>query len=393
MLSKYNLNVGQNWYKVKMDIETGTVTKGNEYNATDPSAECIRIANENNGTWWDYFNEEDGYYCVYYVDTDYTDVKQDEVAIGAHGDVSGKPAFPEMAVVSLDSYPFDTFSSSYGGGYYKDATAYVTSADFYKYLAGYKTFLTNQGLTVGDVDVLALSDIDNIVYKATNARLPLEQWYNEWEYSERGELTGHYIIGSLKDKLNGKYPWLYSTTYWTKTAATGDSPSKISEDTKMIKTVQKYGKQGYTYDDWVFFIDTLGNVCSGYYCYQALGAGVRPVVTISQDDIIYNIVTKTDGNGTVVASASTARGDENITFIVTPNKGYKLDYIAVTDDNGNTIIFEDYKFTMPNANVTIEAKFVAENPDTVDNIGLYIAMFGIGAALMGLVIAKKKLEN
>ena len=120
---------------------------------------------------------------------------------------------------------------------------------------------------------------------------------------------------------------------------------------------------------------------------------IRPVIELEKTDVIYTITTKTDGNGKVTASASEARGDENITFTVTPNKGYVLDYIAVTDDNGNTIIFDDYKFTMPNADVTIEAKFVAENPDTVDNIGLYLTLFGISAGMVALLIARKKAEN
>lgn len=80
-----------------------------------------------------------------------------------------------------------------------------------------------------------------------------------------------------------------------------------------------------------------------------------------------NIETKVigEGKGTVEAVKSGRKGEE-ITFKVTPEKGYVLGEVRVTDKTGNTVVFTDYTFTMPNADVTIEAIFVPENSDTAD---------------------------
>lgn len=80
-----------------------------------------------------------------------------------------------------------------------------------------------------------------------------------------------------------------------------------------------------------------------------------------------NIETKVigEGKGTIEAIKSGRKGEE-ITFKVTPEKGYVLGEVRVTDKTGNTIIFTNNTFTMPNADVTIEAIFVPENSDTAD---------------------------
>ena len=80
-----------------------------------------------------------------------------------------------------------------------------------------------------------------------------------------------------------------------------------------------------------------------------------------------NIETKVigEGKGTIEAVKSGRKGEE-ITFKVTPEKGYVLGEVRVTDKTGNTVVFTDYTFTMPNADVTIEAIFVPENSDTAD---------------------------
>lgn len=80
-----------------------------------------------------------------------------------------------------------------------------------------------------------------------------------------------------------------------------------------------------------------------------------------------NIETKVigEGKGTIEAVKIGRKGEE-ITFKVTPEKGYVLGEVRVTDKDGNTVVFTENTFTMPNADVTIEAIFVPENSDTAD---------------------------
>ncbi len=94
-------------------------------------------------------------------------------------------------------------------------------------------------------------------------------------------------------------------------------------------------------------------------------------------NIIHNVYTKTDGNGTVEANKTEAEWGEGIEFVITPSEGYILKEVKVTDAEGNVVIFTDYTFTMPNADVTIEASFEKEEenpPTTAINILLAILL-------------------
>ena len=82
----------------------------------------------------------------------------------------------------------------------------------------------------------------------------------------------------------------------------------------------------------------------------------------SHDAEYYNITTKTDKHGTVEARSKAREGTE-VSVIVDPDKGYKLDEITVTDRRGRDITIKEtnrenrYKFTMPARDVTVEATF------------------------------------
>lgn len=82
---------------------------------------------------------------------------------------------------------------------------------------------------------------------------------------------------------------------------------------------------------------------------------------------IYNIISKTEGKGTIEVVPNAGVG-EKITFVVTPEKGYVLKEVRVTDANGKVVTFTDYTFTMPSADVTIEVIFSEDkkNPETTD---------------------------
>ena len=112
-----------------------------------------------------------------------------------------------------------------------------------------------------------------------------------------------------------------------------------------------------------------------------------PTACFANGDIImqhyklkYNINTKINGNGTVTAKQTVADSGEEVTFTVEPKEGYVLDEVKVTDANGNVVVFTDYTFTMPSADVTIEATFIKEvdNSETSDStIMMFIATMSI----------------
>lgn len=67
----------------------------------------------------------------------------------------------------------------------------------------------------------------------------------------------------------------------------------------------------------------------------------------------------------VVSSKDKSRSEEVIEFTVTPNEGYTLKKVLVTTETGDTLEFNDYKFTMPSDDVEIYAEFEKViNPST-----------------------------
>ena len=100
---------------------------------------------------------------------------------------------------------------------------------------------------------------------------------------------------------------------------------------------------------------------------------------------VYNmfiVETKTDGNGEISFVRSNIDGVDTVEFTVIPKKGYVLGSVKVTDAKGNTVELNDNTFTMPSANVLIEATFVPVNPNT----GTFISVGVIGLLIISLII-------
>lgn len=76
----------------------------------------------------------------------------------------------------------------------------------------------------------------------------------------------------------------------------------------------------------------------------------------------YGITVSTTENGTVKSSNSSAAKDATVTITVTPNEGYVLDTLTVTDKDNNTVALTkvsdtQYTFKMPASAVTVKATF------------------------------------
>lgn len=71
---------------------------------------------------------------------------------------------------------------------------------------------------------------------------------------------------------------------------------------------------------------------------------------------VYDVVTSTSANGTVSCANSATRGT-SVPITATPDEGYALKSITVTDVNGNDVAVNNNAFTMPAASVTVSAEF------------------------------------
>lgn len=101
-----------------------------------------------------------------------------------------------------------------------------------------------------------------------------------------------------------------------------------------------------------------------------------------------NISTKVEGKGKIEVVES-ARNGEQVTFKITPEEGYVLGVVKVTDADGNVLTFTSNTFTMPSSDVTIEATFVLENPNTADIKIILLSIVLIVGSVIGFINFKK----
>ena len=213
------------------------------------------------------------------------------------------------------------------------------------------------------------NDLEDFVI---NRELMSPAWYSRIVETDDRVVAGgeNYPYLDLYD-FNGKYVGKIDIVNYLYNKSTSEMSSQLLD----MVTINDKLYVAYQYCD----IDD--NNCS-----------VNCKVGVAEIKTRFNIETKvTKGKGTIEAVKVANSGDE-IKFIVKPEKGYVLDSVKVTDANGNTIIFKDYVFTMPSADVVIEATFIPEiiekgkeiieNPDTKDVVLSMIVMFIIGGLLL-----------
>ena len=80
----------------------------------------------------------------------------------------------------------------------------------------------------------------------------------------------------------------------------------------------------------------------------------------------YDVAVSDGAHGSVTVSPKSASKGSTVTVTVTPDKGYTLETLSVTDKNGSTLDLTDrgngkYTFTMPSGPVTVAATFMDDN--------------------------------
>ena len=80
----------------------------------------------------------------------------------------------------------------------------------------------------------------------------------------------------------------------------------------------------------------------------------------------YDVAVSDGAHGSVTVSPKSASKGSTVTVIVTPDKGYTLETLSVTDKNGSALNLTDkgggkYTFTMPSGPVTVAATFMDDN--------------------------------
>ncbi len=107
--------------------------------------------------------------------------------------------------------------------------------------------------------------------------------------------------------------------------------------------------------------------------------------------INFEVAKQINGKGTINSTVERADVGEVVRFTVTPDPGFVLGVVKVTDANGNVLTFTNNTFVMPASDVIIEASFVPLNPNTGDIAILVIVLIAIASATI-LITQKKKLD-
>ncbi len=388
MLAKYNLNVGEEISKVKIDMEITDSRTEEQY--------CNDLAREVGGTSRrDNFYNAPGY-CFIVKSITSPAVYQREDAISAHWDENEIYQYPQVG---------DIYISADNGSYNENSNGVITTKDFYineasgskydnffydldisngnisGYLNRYGIHFQNIGVTIKSIDMLTLEDISRII-ELNNLSIPYEDWFNH----TRELAPPHYEFANLKDYLTEDQAFLYSTTYWLRAGY------------EKANTMLGVGS--------IVFINTAGGVCgsgfvssnyTGYNCQTflrlktALGAGLRPVVTIDRSQLKHKINKKAVCG--LIEITEEAVAGETIEFQVTCSHKYK---VIVTKADGTVIETTDNSFIMPDGEINIDLECeipesisdLLKNPETRDNI--LLLMLVMVASFASMVILRKK---
>ncbi len=302
MLAKYNLNVGVSIYKEKIEKAEGDTRTDLQY--------CLDLANSKGAIYkYDDFYNANGY-CFYAKKIETDRVLQSEEAVSAHWDKDGNYLYPQVGDVYF-SFDELLYLNSLLTGYsqeneysYFEIDKVIENSRFIDYnfkfdkfndnspiinytshgypygimntLGHYKNELTNMDINVNDISLLSISELDDIVNKISNKRLPFNYWTNNYDvvseqynHSYNTTTNNEISFGSLKEYIPEDYDWLYSTSYWNRTIF--------------------YGEDSFA-NLYFVFTSGLGKICGAGFptCAPetAIGTGVRPVITINSEDIV-----------------------------------------------------------------------------------------------------------
>jgi hypothetical protein len=198
----------------------------------------------------------------------------------------------------------------------------------------------------------------------------LEQFVNGEQISKKDTKSGYWYtdVEMLDD-------YIVASGYWLETLDFFDYKGKYIESINLASYL--YNK---TDNDLIINVTDIeykkGKLSFGYLACDPMPKSKNCKVGVALLQKPYKVDVKSDGHGKITVSKTVEYGDEVVTFTVTPDEGYELGVVKVTDALGNVVYFTENTFTMPYADVVIEATFVPINPET------YAGAFIIGAGVV-----------
>ena len=369
LLAKYNLYVG-------LEINQIGPLFDDEWQALNY---CNDLEDYDEVAVWPSLSDPGKYYCHTEKELEYDEVRQSSEAVGLTIK-DGKYVIRQVGIVYMSDQSFNSTNTNNNSNEIpEDGNIDLKYTEIQEYMDSYLSLLNDEGYNIKDIDLIRLSGFKKLVSAVNGEELDLGldgyqfDWDDiQWERIGMSEKEPNLLHINIKENIPKEYNWIYSTTYW----------------------LGSYLVDNYHHESYDTFMTTIGDLCAvnrGCSGFVKFGAGIRPVLTVAAEDVSYIIKTKTDGNGEIKVSKSASNGGETIKFEITPKKGYVLGEVKVTDSSGKAVVFNDYTFTMPYANVLIEASFLPDNPKTKTFISLFIIVLFVISAIL-CIKAKEILE-
>ena len=143
-----------------------------------------------------------------------------------------------------------------------------------------------------------------------------------------------------------------------------DTTSMYTDTAGKLSALPTPTRGGYTFDGW-FTEQSGGTVVTAETVYNANTTLYAHWTAIPSGSSSYMIDVIESTHGTVTASPKWASSGRIVTLTVTPDEGYELAALTVTDKNGNDVALTNngdgtYTFKMPASKVTVKATFTKD---------------------------------
>lgn len=179
------------------------------------------------------------------------------------------------------------------------------------------------------------------------------------------DATSAYISGgTFYDELKGSYG-SYLINGRTVTFMNGSSQYAMQVVNDKASAPDAPVKSGYRFAGW-YSGDAKWNFDTPVTEKLTLTAKWEKIHTSAPSAPRYDVAVSDGAHGSVTVSPKSASKGSTVTVTVTPDKGYALETLTVTDKNGSTLDLTDrgngkYTFTMPSGPVTVAATFMDDN--------------------------------
>lgn len=179
--------------------------------------------------------------------------------------------------------------------------------------------------------------------------------------------TPAYISGgTFYDKLKGAYAETdYSIQGHEVTYMDGEDVYAMQVVNGKASAPDTPVKSGYRFAGW-YSGDAKWNFDTPVTENLTLTAKWEKIHTSAPSAPRYDVAVSDGAHGSVTVSPKSASKGSTVTVTVTPDKGYTLETLSVTDRNGSALDLTDkgggqYTFTMPSGPVTVAATFMDDN--------------------------------